>query len=77
MNWMMTTIQRHLAGGCGRLLPVVHTLQATSKPARVFTLQLGWQKEQEDSEAILDTLSTISEVLDPGCPLHPISMAEC
>lgn len=40
-----------------------YELQALSGPARVFTLQLGWQKEQEDSQDIFDTLMAISEVM--------------
>lgn len=59
------------SGGCGRLLPVEYRLQA--RPARVFTLQLGWQKEQEDSQDILDTLMTISEVLNSAKSQPPPS----
>ena len=58
-----------LAGGCGQLLPVVQKLKTGSRPAKLFTIQLGWQKEQEDSDDILDTMTAISEVSLSDCVL--------
>ena len=57
-------------GGCGRLLSVECSLQETACPARVFTLQLGWQREQENSADIQGTMCIISEVLHP-MPVTP------
>ena len=62
-RWLTTVGPTLLpAGGCGNLNPVQHSLWKGSLPARVFTLQLGWEKEQESSADIADTLATISEV---------------
>ena len=44
------------------MLSVEYSLQDTARPAQVFTLQLGWQKEHESSSDILNTMTTISEV---------------
>jgi hypothetical protein len=40
----------------------MNNLTPPAMPVRVFTLQLGWEKEREDSRDIRDTMATITEV---------------
>jgi hypothetical protein len=40
----------------------MHNLTPPAMPVRVFTLQLGWEKEREDSRDIRDTIATITQV---------------
>jgi hypothetical protein len=37
-------------------------MNTLATPVRVFTLQLGWEKEREDSRDIRDTMATITQV---------------
>jgi len=52
---------------------VVNNLTPPAMPVRVFTLQLGWEKEREDACDIRATMATITEVpppLPPGAPKY-------
>jgi hypothetical protein len=63
------------AGGCGKLLAVMNNLTPPAMPVRVFTLQLGWEKEREDRQDIRATMATISEVRPPlDGPYLPLAM---
>lgn len=44
------------------MLPVMNNLTQPAIPVRVFTLQLGWEKERRDSLDIRNTMATITEV---------------
>jgi len=63
--YQMLTKMVVVTEGCGQLLPVVHGLAPATLPARVFTLQLGWEKEREDAHDVRATMATITEVTPP------------
>jgi hypothetical protein len=50
------------AGGCGVWNPVSHTLRGL--PPRVFTLQLAWESQAEEPEAIAGTMRAVRERVD-------------
>ena len=47
---------------------MVNNLSPGAMPVRVFTLQLGWEKEREDARDIRATMATITEVLKSPPP---------
>ncbi len=47
-------------GGCGLKNSVRHKLL---RPPRVFTLQLGWQSQQEEPHSIAATLAAVDEMV--------------